>query len=87
MQAEDFGDLMWSQMLDEVSIASTACDTNHGPLPDCSFIASNQPVPRPAPLTTATKKGKATAKRTPAARNSKEQNSKEDQDIWEQTVT
>jgi len=103
MQAEDFGDLMWSQMLDEVthvqlnliastisftcvyvfnnncntnmyaSIASTACDTNHGPLPDCSFIASNQPVPRPAPLTTATKKGKATAKRTPAARNSKEQ--------------
>jgi hypothetical protein len=32
-----------------------------GPLPDHQFIANNIPVPRPAPLTTCTKEGKAAA--------------------------
>jgi len=30
-----------------------------GPLPDCSYIAANQPVPRPVPPTTASKAIKA----------------------------
>jgi len=30
-----------------------------GPLPDCVFISSNQPVPRPTPLMTCTKADKA----------------------------
>ena len=35
---------------------------HHGPLPDSAFIEDNQPVARPAPLTTAIKQGKAAAK-------------------------
>jgi hypothetical protein len=37
---------------------------HHGPLPDSAFIEDNQPVARPAPLTIATKQGKAAAKAT-----------------------
>ncbi|RLM79548.1 hypothetical protein C2845_PM12G14370 [Panicum miliaceum] len=37
-----------------------------GPLPDSYFISSNQQVPRPEPLTTATKEGKAAARKRKA---------------------
>ena len=36
------------------------------PLPDLAFINSNRPTQRPQPLTTATKEGKATARKRKA---------------------
>lgn len=49
---------MFNQMMSEVPPQSNLSQ-EHGPLPDCSFIENNQPIARPAPLTTTTKKGKA----------------------------
>ena len=42
---------------------STSLSQPQGSLPDCVFISSNQHVPRPTPLTTCTKAGKATIAR------------------------
>lgn len=39
----------------------TSLSQPQGPLPDSVFISSNQHVPRPTPLTTCTKAGKAAA--------------------------
>ena len=38
-----------------------------GPLPDCSYIVANQPVPRPVPPTTASKTIKAAMNKRKAA--------------------
>ena len=57
----------------QTSIDATTGDSSQGPLPDCSFIATNQPIPRPAPLTTTTKRVKDIAKRKRAGKNTKEQ--------------
>lgn len=42
---------------------STFASQPTGPLPDSFFITTNKPLPRPVALTTATKEGKAAAKK------------------------
>ncbi|RLN09836.1 uncharacterized protein C2845_PM11G23480 [Panicum miliaceum] len=59
-------DTMLSQMLEEAS-SRVAPYQPLGPLPDCSYIAANQPVRRPVPPTTATKAIKAALNKRKAA--------------------
>ncbi|CAN6178771.1 unnamed protein product [Urochloa humidicola] len=58
---------MLSLMLSETS--GVVEDRNQGPLPDCTFIAGNQPVARPIPPTTALKNVKASVKKRKAGGN------------------
>ncbi|KAG2562757.1 hypothetical protein PVAP13_8KG318000 [Panicum virgatum] len=59
-------DTILSQMLEEAS-STIAPHQPLGPLPDCSYIVANQPVPRPVPATTASKTIKAAVNKRKAA--------------------
>ncbi|XP_039789047.1 uncharacterized protein LOC120655353 isoform X2 [Panicum virgatum] len=61
-------DTMLSQMIQEAS-SIVAPYQPLGSLPDCSYIAANQPVPRPIPPTTASKAVKAALNKRKAAGN------------------
>ncbi|CAD6225966.1 unnamed protein product [Miscanthus lutarioriparius] len=63
-----------------ISQASSTVDAgrHHGPLPDSAFIEDNQPIARPAPLTTATKQGKAAGQGGRKGNSNKEVNGEEE---------
>ncbi|CAO2038819.1 unnamed protein product [Urochloa humidicola] len=64
-----FTSSMLMQMMEQASMSSIPSQ-HPGPIPDSVFISSNRPMARPAPLTTATKKGKAaTKKRKPTKKS------------------
>ncbi|RLN41855.1 hypothetical protein C2845_PM01G40670 [Panicum miliaceum] len=57
---------------------SAYCNQPAGPLPDSYFISSNQQLPRPQALTTATKEGKTAARKRKAPRGDKEGSNKKE---------